>query len=65
VIDREDIMLKINVCALVSLISLVLMQTGWAQSNPSADALISALKPSAQSLSSAEARGLHRLMPPP
>ena len=43
---------------------LVLMGAGWAQSDPSADELINALKPSAILLQPSPSRGLDRLVQP-
>jgi OOP family OmpA-OmpF porin len=57
-------MLKMTGWAIIPLTSLVLMQAGWAQSNPSANDLINSLKPTAQSFKPGETRGLHRLATP-
>ena len=47
--------------AMIPVAWLVLMGTGWAQSNPSAEELINALKPGAVSLQPSQGRGLHRV----
>jgi OmpA-OmpF porin, OOP family len=50
--------------AMIPVAWLALTGTGWAQSNPSAEELINALKPGAVSLQPSPGRGLHRVEQP-